>query len=495
MLFNSYEFILVFLPVALLLFYLASYFRLRSAAVGSLVLMSLFFYGYWNPEYLPLMAFSIAFNYSCGFFLTKYSRASLGRIILSIGIGINLLLIGYFKYSNFFIDQLNYVTENEFNIAEILLPLAISFFTFQQIAYLVDVYRGSAKHGNFLDYCLFVTFFPQLIAGPIVHHNQVMSQFQDRATYRFNLDSFTIGLSIFAIGLIKKVLIADNIAVYATPVFGAAEVGGDIGALQAWLGVLAYTLQIYFDFSGYSDMAIGLARMFNIKLPINFDSPYKSRSIIEFWRRWHITLSNFLRDYLYFALGGNRKGKVSRYSNLMITMLLGGLWHGAGWNFVIWGAIHGFGLMINHGWRTTCKHIGFNSDIIILRPVFQLLTFLVVMFAWVFFRAETLDGALYVFQAMSGVSEIGLSALQDIPSTQWNWLFGGLLVAFFAPNSLQLMHLYADKGKSLNSNISSWKFSFMLWQPGVIWGVIMFGFAYHAFISLSKPSEFLYFAF
>jgi len=495
MLFNSYEFILVFLPVALLLFYLASLFSNRSAAVGSLVLMSLFFYGYWNPEYLPLMAFSIAFNYSCGFLLTMYSRASLGKIILSIGIGVNLMLIGYFKYANFFIDQLNYVTENEFNIAEILLPLAISFFTFQQIAYLVDVYRGKAKHGNFLDYCLFVTFFPQLIAGPIVHHNQVMSQFQDRATYRFNLDSFTIGLTIFAIGLIKKVLIADNIAVYATPVFGAAEVGGDIGALQAWLGVLAYTLQIYFDFSGYSDMAIGLARMFNIKLPINFNSPYKSRSIIEFWRRWHITLSNFLRDYLYIALGGNRKGKVSRYSNLMITMLLGGLWHGAGWNFVIWGAIHGLGLMINHAWRAVCKIIGFNSDSIFLRPVFQLLTFLLVMFAWVFFRAETLDGALNVFQAMSGVTEIGLSAIRDIPSTQLNWLIGGLLVALFTPNSLQLMQMYANKGKWLNSDISVWKFSFILWRPGVIWGGIMFGFAYHAFISLSKPSEFLYFAF
>jgi alginate O-acetyltransferase complex protein AlgI len=333
MLFNSYTFIFIFLPITLLVFFSIGGKGHHRIAIAWLVAASLFFYGWWNPAYLSLILGSILFNYAVGVALSNLQAQSSAshltkKIILSFGILVNLFLLAYFKYANFFVDNLNSLSGSNFHLQTIILPLAISFFTFQQITYLVDAYKGETREYNFLHYCLFVTFFPQLIAGPIVHHREMLPQFVKNTIYKFNHQHLAIGLTIFFIGLFKKVVLADGVAVYATPVFEAAEQGVMLTFFEAWAGALAYTFQLYFDFSGYSDMAIGIARMFGIRLPLNFNSPYKSVNIIEFWRRWHITLSRFLRDYLYIPLGGNRKGKFRRYINLMITMLLGGLWHG-----------------------------------------------------------------------------------------------------------------------------------------------------------------------
>ncbi|HIE55101.1 MAG TPA: MBOAT family protein, partial [Chromatiaceae bacterium] len=353
MLFNSYIFILVFLPLTLVVYFAMGRLGYSRAAIAWLVGASLFFYGWWNPAYLGLILFSILFNYTAGVVMTRIpgEEGQRKKLVLAFGIAINLGLLGYYKYANFFVDSVSYLTGIEWHIETIVLPLAISFFTFQQIAYLVDAYKGETHEYNLLHYCLFVTFFPQLIAGPIVHHKEMLPQFMRDAVYRMRHQDLAIGITIFLVGLFKKVVIADGFASNATPVFQAADAGEVIGFLSAWTGVFSYTMQLYFDFSGYSDMAIGIGRMFGIKLPINFNSPYQALNIIDFWRRWHITLSRFLRDYLYIPLGGNRKGPARRHVNMMVTMLLGGLWHGAGWNFVIWGGLHGSYLVVNHFWR------------------------------------------------------------------------------------------------------------------------------------------------
>ncbi len=313
MLFNSYEFIFLFLPITLLGFHLIGKHEHYRIAIAWLVGASLFFYGWWNPAYLGLILFSILFNYSIGVLLGNSPGNKLSKkTILTIGVSINLLVLGYYKYANFFVDTLNALNSTNIVLYEVILPLAISFFTFQQITYLVDSYRGQTKEYKFLHYCLFVTFFPQLIAGPIVHHKEMLPQFANNIVYKIRSKNLAIGITIFALGLFKKVVLADGVSVYSTPVFDAAESGVILTFFEAWAGALAYTFQLYFDFSGYSDMAIGIARMFGILLPLNFNSPYKSTSIIDFWRRWHITLSRFLRDYLYIPLGGNKKGKLRR---------------------------------------------------------------------------------------------------------------------------------------------------------------------------------------
>ena len=353
MLFNSEIFLFLFLPLTLLVFYLLGHFGKIKLALASLVIASLLYYGWWKPIYLPLILGSMTVNYGLGYLIQKLQRSgATGKATLVVGIVFNLGLLGYFKYANFFVDNLNALSGDDWKLAPILLPLAISFFTFQQIAYLVDVHQKKAQEVDLLRYALFVTFFPQLIAGPIVHHSEMMPQFANKNIGRFQLANLITGGMIFAIGLFKKVVLADNIAPYATAVFNASAEGNSVPFVDAWTGVLAYTFQIYFDFSGYSDMAIGLGRMVGICLPLNFNSPYKATGIIDFWRRWHMTLSRFLRDYLYIPLGGNRMGPSRRYVNMITVMLLGGLWHGAGWNFVIWGALHGVYLGVNHAWRS-----------------------------------------------------------------------------------------------------------------------------------------------
>ncbi len=402
MLFNSFEFILVFLPVVMIGFFLIARFASHTFAISWLAAASFVFYGWWNWNLMFLLAGSVIVNYVCGLWLAK--RRS--KALLTATIVFNLGLLGWFKYVNFFIDNINALAGSSISVGAVVLPIGISFFTFQQIAYLVDVYRGLAREPGFHRYCLFVTFFPQLIAGPIVHHSEMLPQFSRRMGKGFNYDHFSAGITIFAIGLIKKLAIADPLGVQADRIFEMASFGDPITFITAWYGTMAFGLQIYFDFSGYSDMAIGLARLFGIRLPLNFDSPYKAGNIIDFWRRWHITLTRFLRDYLYFPLGGNRKGPVRRYINLTAVMLLGGLWHGASWNFIVWGGIHGIFLMINHGWRALRRAAGMTptgsslwgsivSRIIMLAGVF---------FAWSIFRAEDWQSAIVMINGLLGQS-------------------------------------------------------------------------------------------
>ncbi len=394
MLFNSIEFIFAFLPVTFFVYFWLNKNQSDRPAKFFLVGSSLFFYSWWHLAYLPLIVLSMAFNYWVAGHLRQQSLQILtNKTLLVLGIIANLSLLGYFKYSDFFITNINLIFDSQIELLNLALPLAISFFTFQQIAYLVDSYRGETKENSFLNYAVFVTFFPQLIAGPIVHHKEMMPQFSAINNRTINYENLTRGLYIFAIGLFKKVVIADTFAVWATAGFDEAP---QLFFFEAWATSLSYTFQLYFDFSGYTDMAIGIALMFNIRLPLNFNSPYQAQDIQDFWRRWHMTLSRFLRDYVYIPLGGNQSGRFNTYRNLMATFVIGGIWHGAGWTFVFWGALHGCALCIHRAW----KNLGFRC----WGWLGWFLTFNFVNFAWVFFRAENWQSATKVLTGMFGLT-------------------------------------------------------------------------------------------
>ncbi len=396
MLFNSYEFIFVFLPISFFIYFYLNNLKLFKHAKLFLLFASLFFYSWWNIDYLPLILVSMVFNYIIGVKLSK-KDFPYKRKLLIFGISSNIFLLGYFKYSDFFIENINFLTGSNISLLHLALPLAISFFTFQQIAYLVDSYRGETKEYDFLNYAVFVTFFPQLIAGPIVHHKEMMPQFEDKNKKYINYKNIALGISIFALGLFKKVAIADTLSVYAVNGFDLAS---SLKFIEAWVTALSYTFQLYFDFSGYTDMAIGAALLFNIKLPINFNSPYKALNIQDFWRRWHITLSRFLRDYVYIPLGGSRKGDLVTYRNLFLTFLIGGIWHGAGWTFVFWGALHGIGMVVHRIWQK----IGFKLH----KFIAWFITFNFVNITWVFFRAKDFDDAIKVLKGMFGLNGVVL---------------------------------------------------------------------------------------
>ena len=397
MLFNSYEFIFAFLPLTFLLYFYLNSKRLTEASKAFLVFSSLFFYSWWNISYLPIILISMLFNYVVGVSLSKDNEHTkvTKKALLTVGVIANVALLGYFKYADFLIENINLVTGGQIPLLHLALPLAISFFTFQQIAYLVDSYRGETKEYDFLNYANFVTFFPQLIAGPIVHHAEMMPQFAKTRNKVKNYHNIAIGLFIFSIGLFKKVVIADTFAVWATQGFDTATT---LNFIEAWATSLSYTFQLYFDFSGYTDMAIGAALLFNIKLPINFNSPYKATSIQDFWRRWHITLSRFLRDYVYIPLGGNRNGNFRTYNNLMATFIIGGIWHGAGWTFVFWGFLHGMALVIQRAW----SQLGFKMNTVLA----WFITFNFVNIAWVFFRAKEWSDAINILNAMVAIDTI-----------------------------------------------------------------------------------------
>lgn len=403
MLFNSYEFLFLFLPITVLVYFFLIHKQRIFLSRLWLVVASLFFYSWWNVIYLPLILLSMFVNFGIGRILTTKFQDQLWmkKSWLIIGIVFNVGLIAYYKYSDFFLQNINSLFDTNFPLLNLVLPLAISFFTFNQIAFLVDCHQGKTKERNFVNYCLFVTFFPHLIAGPIVHHKEMIPQFEDQETQRFHAHHFAQGLLLFAIGLFKKVIVADSIAHWVGEGFQASY----LTMIEAWTTALSYTFQLYFDFSGYSDMALGLALMFNIKFPLNFNSPYKANSIIDFWRRWHMTLSAFLRNFIYIPLGGNRKGEPRKYANLMATMLIGGLWHGASWTFVFWGGLHGFALVINHLWRK----LGFSMNWLLGR----VLCFLFVIIGWVFFRAESFDQALIILKGMINFGHTGLLSLPE----------------------------------------------------------------------------------
>ena len=459
MLFTSFEFMLLFLPLTVGMFFAFSAMRLARVAATWLALMSLVFYAWWSPVYLLLLLASIAVNYWAGRLLLAGRAGAFRwrpRTILVGALVINLGALVYFKYANFFLESMNQGTGLALPALNVVLPLGISFFTFTQIAFLVDTYQGKVNEARFIPYVLFVTYFPHLIAGPVLHHAEMMPQFARTETYRFSLENFLSGCVLLLLGLFKKIILADGIQPFVAPVF-EADSSHVLTGVEAWGGALAYTLQLYFDFSGYSDMAIGLARMINIKLPLNFNSPYKSPSIIEFWRRWHMTLSRFLRDYLYIALGGKQHGLFQRYRNLLLTMLLGGLWHGAGWTFIVWGGLHGSYLVINHGWQALRGWLGWRGCGSLTSMAAVFITFLSVVIAWVFFRATSMDGAWRVVCAMTGANGwvlpiewhaawpdfLPLLVFDDMTAfsgtRQTVWIAVLLTIIWGAPNSQQLM--------------------------------------------------------
>ena len=390
MLFNSYIFIFCFLPAVLVGYLLLKRVSTPLWPITWLVLASLVYYSWWRPEYLLVLMFSVAVNFGFGkLLLDAKLRPVQGRTVLATGIIFNLCLLGYFKYAGFFATNVNYLFGVQWPIPSIILPIGISFITFQKIAFLVDAYRGLVRNFTLTNYTFFVTFFPQLIAGPITHHSEIMPQV-GLSQRRDVIPDLAVGISIFVVGLFKKTVIADSLAIYADAGYSMLKAGQPLASASAWITVLSFSFQLYYDFSGYSDMAVGLARMFGFRLPINFDLPYKSSSIIEFWKRWHITLSRFLRDYLYIPLGGNRRGPARRYLNLLVVMLLGGLWHGANWTFVAWGGLHGLMLCVNHAWRTLGAAKFRAVEWSLPRKIGVMITFVAVTLAWVAFRSETL---------------------------------------------------------------------------------------------------------
>jgi alginate O-acetyltransferase complex protein AlgI len=427
-------FLFVFLPIVLVGYAAVAATGRRLPVLLWIGGVSLFFYAYWNPPYLALLVGSIVANYAIGNVLL--SRRS--RLILVAGIGLNLSLLVYFKYMNFFVGTLNSVLGQDLPVPGVVLPLAISFFTFQQIAYLADVYQGRVEDTRLENYVLFVTFFPHLIAGPILHHSQIIPQFAGRKAWGFRSAEVAAGLTMFIIGLQKKVVIADGIGIHAETLFDH-KAALSPHFFESWIGTLAYAFHIYFDFSGYTDMALGLALLFGIRLPENFNSPYKARNIIDFWRRWHMTLSRFLRDYLYIPLGGNRRGPIRRYANLMITMLLGGLWHGAAWTFVFWGTLHGVFLVINHLWHAARRRMGHDLDRSTVwgAALARIVTMLAVIVAWVFFRSSSFGDALAVLRGMAGFNGIESLAPNQIELLLWLAVLAAWVS--FLPNTQQLV--------------------------------------------------------
>ena len=466
MLFNSPIYLLLFLPISVVVYFLLNHYRLILAGKTWLVFASLFFYSYWNPVYLPLIVGSMLVNYGIGTVLSRESghagaKTVSKKAVLGLAVLLNIGLLGYYKYADFFLTNVNAVAGTDFNLLHLALPLAISFFTFQQIAYLVDSYQGGTQEYDFLNYCLFVTFFPQLIAGPIVHHKEMMPQFSELRTKILNHRNIAIGLFIFSIGLFKKVVIADSFAQWATLGFDHLD---ELSFLAAWATSLSYAHQLYFDFSGYTDMAIGSAYLFNIVLPLNFNSPYKALNIQDFWRRWHMTLSRWLRDYLYIPLGGNRYGDGRTYLNLFLTFLLGGLWHGAGWTFVLWGAMHGAGTALHKFWQS--------FGIALPRWLAWFVTFNFVNVAWVFFRARDFDDAIKVLSGMAGLNGFALG--REVPNTALWLSLAFMFVVVLAPNSMELRQKF---------------------KPDRVFTAITVVLILVALFSIDRVSEFLYFQF
>jgi alginate O-acetyltransferase complex protein AlgI len=510
MLFNSAIFLYLFLPFSILLYFNIGKKSAQKARIF-LAIMSLIFYAYWDIRFLPLIVISIMVNYYIGLKVINFVDAKVtlqAKQFLMIGLIFNLALLIFFKYTNMLVTTISDFGIIDIDIPNIILPIGISFFTFTQIAFLVDAYQNKVRDYKLWDYMLFVSYFPHQIAGPILHHKEMMSQFTKQLTVKFNLVNFTVGISMLAFGLAKKVLIADTLSSFCNPVFANLEMGVSPTFIEAWTASCAYSLQLYFDFSAYCDMAIGISLIFNIKLPLNFNSPYKSFSIIEFWRRWHMTLSRFLRDYLYIPLGGNRNGNLRRYLNLFVTMALGGIWHGASWTFLFWGMLHGFYLVVNHFWRGVLSTmLGIN-----LPSVFAwFLTMIAVIIGWVFFRAETLSGALLMLESMFLPSQIllppsvfKLASLSRffVASDGWSGSVGGIqaigfvalisLMVIVMPNIQQLFRKYKPflDEKPEWSNASK-----LTWSTSWLWATVTALLLAFSLVKLGTDSSFLYFNF
>ena len=472
MLFNSYEFIFVYLPVVLLIYFALGKLSNKKFAKYFLILASIAFYSYWDIRNLPVLLCSMSVNFIIGqkLVINKDKRWLVAGIIF------NLLILGYYKYTNFFLDNLSGLLGKNITHVNIILPLGISFFTFTQTAYLVDAYREETKAYSKSDYLLFVTIFPHLIAGPIIHHKDMIPQFSETTRYSFRYDNFAKGITWFAIGLFKKVAIADYLSSIADIVFSHSN---HLSVLEAWGGSIAYTLQLYYDFSGYSEMAIGIALMMNYDLPINFNAPYKACCIIDFWKRWHITLSSFLKNYLYIPLGGNRTGHHMR--NIFITMFLGGLWHGASWTFVVWGSMHGLFICINHLWKSTTVKIP--------KHLSWFLTFNAVNLAWIFFRADNFQQAFNVLKAMTDISSFCYPYSKSVV----RWIPSELLSKDFLFSSNDVLWivllLFASGFHYSTEEWMSW------FKPRVIISIMIAVAFVYSISQLNKMQTFLYFQF
>lgn len=540
MLFNSAVFILVFLPITWLGFFTFGVSGRRSLAIIWLTCASFFFYGWWNITYVPLLAGSILVNFAISRVLARHRNQPL----LIAGIALNLGLLGYYKYAGFFMQAMDQMSGAAYPIPFIALPLAISFFTFQQIAVLVDSYDGMAETTSFIEYCAFITFFPHLIAGPITHHKEIMPQLEAAKTYRPQWGSVALGLTLFLLGLGKKVILADNIASWVDPVFAGAAHGAPPGLFASWAGAVGYSLQIYFDFSGYTDMAIGIGMMFGIRLPRNFDSPYKARNIIDYWSRWHMTLTRFLTAYIFNPISmaltrarlkaGKpvlRRGKTTPGAFLILlafpvttTMFLAGMWHGAGWQFIIFGLLHGFYLVLNHTWRTLKAHRKWPVDSArwLPRAIAIVTTFICTTVALVFFRSDGVHAALTLLGGMAGLHGFMLpfdysrmpgvwqvAQLLHLPFGPVSLPLGEavgiplLMVMVWAlPNSQQWLRMFET---SLGPQAHGAAFerpgilmrTVLLWRPTMAFGVMVGFIGFFAVMRAlsAAPSEFLYFKF
>ncbi len=481
MLFNSFEFIFLFLPIVFSIYFLLNKINLNLYARIWLVFSSLFYYSYWKFDYLALILISIIVNFILGNIISNLKSNK--KFFLISGILFNILLLGYYKYYDFFIENINYLFSTSFPLLKKELPLGISFFTFQQIAYLVDSYKQETREYNFFSYSLFVSFFPQLIAGPIVHHKEMMPQFDSKENQKLNYQNISSGIFIFSLGLFKKVILADNISLIADTGYNHSQ---GIHLIDAWLSLLAFLLQIYFDFSGYSDMAVGLGRIFNIHIVWNFNSPFKSPDIQEFWRRWHMSLSRFLRDYIYIPLGGSKVSEFRNYFNIFITFVIGGIWHGAGWTFLIWGTLTGIGIVIHKIWKEKLKMSMTDSMGIICTFLFTLITS-------VFFRANSVKDALEILKGASGINgiilpeflkniapdhftylELGSQIFQSVHKDSLSYLILGLILVFFTKNSIELSRDFKPTLKFLVFSV----FLFVI-----------------SILNLSKIEKFIYFNF
>jgi alginate O-acetyltransferase complex protein AlgI len=546
MLFNSHEFLFVFLPATLLGFYLIGRVS-RQAAILWLILTSLLFYGWWRPLNILIIGPSIIINYLLASFLLRLRRRGEqpgpSRAVLLLGILFNVVFLGFFKYVDFVYGAINDVFGANLILLHIILPLGISFITFQKIAFLIDVQAGRVKAFTFREYCTFVLFFPQLIAGPIVHYREMMPQFA-AATCRFDKENFAVGLTLLFFGLFKKGVLADNIAPLITPIYQHSAAGGQTSFLLAWIAALGFTLQIYFDFSGYTDMALGLGRFFGIKLPPNFNSPLKASSIIDFWLNWHMTLTRFLTAYIYNPLVlcvtrrrvakgrpgfGGRNPTVGAFVSLLIvplitTMLLSGLWHGAGYGFVMWGLINGVYLTANHAWRVYAAHRWRDRAAYarVIKPAGFLVTFIAVTTAMIFFRATTVRSAIDVLKGLIGMNGVTLpqtlfdhlglsltSAFYRVGVTSDSFLTANdfemaviwvailLFIALVCPNTLQILAPYepALGVKPASTEPMIGRFRVPAWGPSLSWAVAIAVIAAVAIFSVGGPSEFLYWQF
>jgi alginate O-acetyltransferase complex protein AlgI len=544
MLFNSAEFLFAFLPAAVLGFYLLGRFS-RMSAIRWLIVVSLAFYGWWRPLNVLIISPSIIINFALASVLLRLNQNKNSRraskAVLILGVLFNVLFLGIFKYTDFVAGTINDVFGTNLILRHIVLPLGISFITFQKIAFLIDVQAGRVKSFTFQDYCTFVLFFPQLIAGPIVHYREMMPQFQT-APCRFDRENVAVGLTLLLFGLFKKVVLADKMAPLVAPIYEHAASGAHISFVIAWMAAIGFTLQIYFDFSGYTDMALGLARFFGIKLPPNFNSPLRASSIIDFWLRWHMTLTRFLTAYLYnplvlsltrrrLAKGrpgfGGRNTTASAFISLLmvptvLTMCISGLWHGAGYGFVVWGLLNGLYIAINHGWRLAAARLWSDrrSYDRFMKPTGQLVTFITVSATMIFFRAPTIKSAVDLVNGIVGLNGLGLP--QDllgrlgplmrvfnhigVVGEAWNshdfistgeWICLLLFIALALPNTLQILSRYepALGVKSLSTRRTIGKIRFWEWAPSVAWAVAMSAIGAIAIISMGGPSEFLYWQF